>query len=112
MPTETAVPVLIAEHLAAFERLKVEFAASFQYAQQVQGQRRFPTFPIEAPVHYLHALWECACNDRLLSVPKRMERYAGQRCLDLLERWQTSEPAGVVEVLQHKLDATQGDRFR
>ena len=104
MPAETTLPAVIAEQLAAFERLQPEFEASFHYVQEVQGQRRFPTFPIEASVRYLHALWVCACKDRLLSVPKTMERYEGQRCLDLLERWQTGESAGVVAFLQRKLD--------
>ena len=104
MPHETAMPAVIAEHLAAFERLQPEFAASFQYVQEVQGQHRFPTFPIEASVRYLHALWVCACKDRLLSVPKTRERYEGQRCLDLLERWQTGDHAGVVAFLQRKLE--------
>ena len=52
MPAETALPTLIAEQLAAFERLQPEFAASFHYVQEVQGQRRLPTFPIEASVRY------------------------------------------------------------
>jgi hypothetical protein len=104
MPAETALPALIAEQLAAFERLQPEFAASFHYVQEVQGQRRFPTFPIEASVRYLHALWVCDCKDRLLSVPKTQERYEGQRCLELLERWQTGESAGVVAFLQRKLE--------
>lgn len=104
MSTETLLPAVIAEHLAAFERLQPEFAASFLYVQEVQGQRRHPTFPIEASVRYLHALWVCACKDRLLSAPRTMERYEGRRCLELLERWQTGESAGVVEFLQHKLE--------
>lgn len=104
MPNETAVPAVIAERLAAFERLQPEFAASFRYVQEVQGQRRFPTFPIEASVRYLHTLWVCACKDRLLSVPQAMERYEGKRCLDLLERWQSGVSAGVVEFLQRKLE--------
>lgn len=104
MPTETELPAVIAEQLAAFERLQPEFAASFQYVQEVQGQRRFPTFPIEATVYYLHALWICDCNDRFLRVPQLRKRYEGQRCLELLERWQAGETAGVVAFLQHKLE--------
>lgn len=104
MPAETAVLAVVAEQLAAFERLQPEFAASFHYVQEVQGQRRFPAFPIEASVRYLHALWVCDCKDRLLSVPKTRERYEGLRCLHLLERWQTGESAGVVAFLQRKLE--------
>lgn len=104
MPEENALPAVIAEKLAAFERLQAEFEASFQYIQEVQGQRHFPTFPVDASVRYLHALWVCECKDRLLSIPKTIERYEGRRCLELLERWQAGETAGIVEFLQRKLD--------
>ncbi len=104
MPAETALPTLIAEKLAAFERLRPEFEACFQYVEDVQGQRRFSTFPVDASVRYLHALWVCECKDRLLSVPKTIERYEGRRCLELLERWQAGETAEVVAFLQRKLD--------
>jgi hypothetical protein len=104
MSKASKIPAVVAEQLAAFERLQPEFAASFHYVQEVQGQRRFPAFPIEASVRYLHALWVCDCKDRLLSAPKTRERYEGQRCLHLLERWQTGESAGVVAFLQRKLE--------
>ena len=105
MADEIVMPSLITEKLATFERLQQEFEASFRYIQDVQGQRRFPTFPIDAAVRYLHALWVCECKDRLLSIPKTIERYEGMRCLELLERWQAGEIAGVVEFLQRKLDS-------
>lgn len=105
MAEEIALPSLIVKKLATFERLQPEFEASFHYVEDVQGQRRFPTFPIDATVRYLHALWVCDCKDRLLSVPKTIERYEGKRCLELLSRWQTGEVAEVVEFLQRKLDA-------
>lgn len=105
MADEIAMPALITEKLATFERLQQEFEASFRYIQDVQGQRRFSAFPIDAAVRYLHALWVCECKDRLLSVPKTIERYEGILCLELLERWQAGEIAGVVEFLQRKLDS-------
>lgn len=105
MADEIAMPALITEKLATFERLQQEFEASFRYIQDVQGQRRFPIFPIDAVVRYLHALWVCECKDRLLSIPKTIERYEGMLCLELLQRWQAGELAGVVEFLQRKLDS-------
>ena len=105
MADEIAMPALITEKLATFERLQQEFEASFRYIEDVQGQRRFPTFPIDAAARYLHALWVCDCKDRLLSVPKTIQRYEGRLCLELLQRWQAGELAGVVEFLQRKLDS-------
>ena len=105
MVEETALPPVVAEKLAAFVQLQPEFEASFRYVQDVQGQRRFPTFPLDATVRYLHALWVCQCKDRLLSVPKTIERYEGIRCLELLYRWQAGEVTEVVEFLQRKLDS-------
>lgn len=105
MADEITMPALITEKLATFERLQQEFEASFRYIQDVQGQRRFSVFPIDAAVRYLHALWVCECKDRLLSVPKTIERYEGRLCLELLQRWQAGELAGVVEFLQRKLDS-------
>lgn len=105
MADEITMPALITEKLATFERLQQEFEASFRYIEEVQGQRRFPTFPIDAAVRYLHALWVCDCKDRLLSVPKTIQRYEGRLCLELLQRWQAGELAGVVEFLQRKLDS-------
>lgn len=105
MVEEAALPPVVAEKLATFEHLQPEFEASFRYIQDVQGQRRFPIFPLDAAVRYLHALWVCDCKDRLLSVPRTIERYEGERCLELLQRWQAGEVTEVVEFLQRKLDS-------
>lgn len=105
MAEEIVLPSLIAQKLAAFELLQPEFEASFRYIEEVQGQRRFPTFPIDAAARYLHALWVCDCKDRLLSVPKTIARYEGERCLELLNHWQAGEITGMVEFLQRKLDS-------
>lgn len=105
MAEEIVLPSLIAQKLSAFDRLQPEFEASFHYIEDVQGQRRFPTFPVDAAVRYLHALWVCDCKDRLLSVPRTIARYEGKRCLELLEHWQAGEISGVVEFLQRKLDS-------
>lgn len=104
MAQEMALPPLIVEKLAAFERLQSEFEASFQYVQELQGQRRFPAIAVAATVRYLHALWVCECKDRLLSVPRTIERYEGRRCLELLRDWQAGATADVVDFLQGKLD--------
>ncbi len=104
MTEDMALPLLIAEKLSAFERLQPEFEASFQYVQEVQGQRRFPAFEVDASARYLHSLWVCECKDRLLSVPQTMARYEGRRCLELLRDWQAGEVAEVVAFLQRKLD--------
>ena len=105
MAEEIAVPPVVAEKLATFDHLQPEFEASFRYIQDVQGHQRFPTFPINAAVRYLHALWVCECKDRLLSVPRTIERYEGMLCLELLHRWQAGEVTEVVEFLQRKLDS-------
>lgn len=104
MAKEMALPPLIDEKLAAFERLQPEFESSFQYVQEVQGQRRFPALAVDAAVRYLHALWVCECKDRLLSVPRTIGRYEGRRCLELLRDWQAGMAADVVNFLQRKLD--------
>jgi hypothetical protein len=104
MPQYTSLTWLVAEKLAAFERLQSEFEASFQFVQEVQGQRRFAAFSVADSVRYLHALWVCECKDRLLSVPRTIGRYEGRRCLELLRDWQLGETVGVVDFLQGKLD--------
>jgi hypothetical protein len=104
MAQSTALAALVAEKLAAFERLQLEFEASFQYVQDVQGQRPFASLSIADAVRYLHALWVCECKDYLLSVPRTMGRYEGRQCLGLLLDWQAGEMAGVVMFLQRKLD--------
>jgi hypothetical protein len=105
MAEEAVLPPVVAEKLAAFERLQPEFETSFRYIQDVQGQRRFPNFSLDAVVRYLHALWVCDRKDRLLSVPRTIERYEGERCLELLHRWQAGEVTEVVEFLQRRLDS-------
>jgi hypothetical protein len=103
--TITQANLSLAEHkLAAFEQLQPEFECCFHFVQDVQGQRRFETFPVSATVRYLHALWICECKDRLLSVPKNMPRYEGSYCLKLLQSWQTGASAEVSAFLQRKLD--------
>jgi hypothetical protein len=104
MAQDLPLAVLVGEKLAAFDRLQSEFEVSFQYVQEVQGQRRFAAFSVAASVRYLHALWVCECKDGLLSVPKTIERYEGRRALELLRDWQAGETAGVVAFLQRKLD--------
>src|SRR6185437_3954930 len=76
--------------------------------------RRFPSFPILATVHYLHALWICNRKDMLLSVPvtgrrrkgsdDRFERYEGQYALALMQQWQDGKTADLVDFLELKLD--------
>jgi hypothetical protein len=109
-----AEPRLIAEKLAEFDRISAEVLANFPYVQDVHGQRRFPSFPIQATVHYLHALWICNCKDLLLSVPvsgrrrkgsnDRFERFEGQYALELLRQWQLGRTADLVDFLELKLD--------
>ena len=99
------VPPLIAAKLQAFDRLESEFEACFQYVQEMHGERRFPSCSVADTVRYLHALWVCECKDRLLSVPKTIERYEGAHCLELLRGWQeTGEIAAVVRFVRRKLD--------
>lgn len=104
MATTLAVQTLVNQKLEAFERLQTEFEASFHFVQDVHGQRRLPAFSIADIVHYLHALWVCECKDRLLGVPKTIERYEGQYCLELLRGWQAGNTADVVAFLHRKLD--------
>jgi hypothetical protein len=103
--SDEARETLVREKLNAFARLRPEFETSFLFVQQVQGQERFASFPVEMTVRYFHALWICDCKDRLLSVPKTIERYEGERCLQLLRGWQEGETAEVVAFLQRRLDA-------
>jgi hypothetical protein len=104
MATTLATQTLVTQKLEAFEQLQSEFEASFHFVQDIHGQRRFPAFSISSIVNYLHALWICECKDRLLGVPKTIERYEGEHCLELLRSWQEGYTAGVVAFLQHKLD--------
>jgi hypothetical protein len=98
------IPSLVQLKIDAFEHLQPQFEASFQFVQNVQGQKRFSLFPASDTVHYLHALWICECKGRLLSVPKTIKEYEGRRCLELLRLWQQGDAASVVDFLQHKLD--------
>jgi hypothetical protein len=95
---------VVSQKLAAFEQLQDEFEASFRFVQEVHGQKRFDTFPVEHIVRYLHALWICECKERLLSIYKNIGRYEGRYCLELLRDWQGGESADVVDFLQRKLD--------
>jgi hypothetical protein len=104
MVQSTSLAMLVAEKLAAFERLQPEFETSFQYVQAVQGQRPFGNFSIADTVRYLDALWVCERKDGLLSVPRTLGRYEGRQCLELLRDWQAGETTGVVLFLQRKLD--------
>ena len=107
-------PPVIVEKLAKMDQIADEVVANFPYVQEVHGQRRFTSFPIEATVHYLHALWICDCKDMLLSVPnlgrrrkgghERFERYEGQRALELLADWQEGRTADMISFLELKLD--------
>lgn len=107
-------PPIIVEKLAKFEQIADDVLANFPFVQDVHGQRRFASFPVETTVHYLHALWICDCKDMLLSVPnlgrrrkgghERFERYEGQRALELLAEWQEGRTANVISFLELKLD--------
>ena len=90
--------------LDAFARIEEDFAASFRFVQEVHGQRRFATFPVADSVRYLHALYLCECKDRLLSIPKNIQRYEGGYCLELLRDWQQGRTADVVAFIHRKLD--------
>jgi hypothetical protein len=103
-PSQQNVPDLAQLKLEAFYRLQPEFEASFQFLQDVHGQKRFPAFPVANVVRYLHARWICECKGRLLSVAKTVKEYDGERCLELLNLWQREDTASVVDFLQHKLD--------
>lgn len=90
--------------LEAFARIEEDFFASFSFTQEVHGQRRFTAFPIAFTVRYLRALYICERKDRLLSVLKTIERYEGERCLELLRGWQEGHTADVVAFMHRKLD--------
>jgi hypothetical protein len=98
-------PPLVRDKLAAFDQMEPEFEGCFAYVQRMHGERRFPTCAVADSVRYLHALWVCERKDRLLSVPKTIERYEGRLCLELLRGWQeTGEVVAVVAFLRRKLD--------
>jgi hypothetical protein len=103
-PIQQTIPELVQLKLEAFDRLQDEFETSFQFVQNVHGQKRFSLFLISDAVRYLHARWVCECKGRLLSVAKTEKEYDGGRCLELLRLWQQEDTASVVEFLQHKLD--------
>ena len=103
-PQQQNFSPLVQLKIDAFERLQPEFEASFQFVQDVHGQKRFPLFPVSDLVRYLHALWICECKGRLLSVQKTVKEYEGRRCLELLRQWQQGDTASVLSFLQHKLD--------
>ncbi len=90
--------------LEAFEQIEREFIASFIFVQGVHGQLRFASFPVEDTVRYLHALYICECKDRLLSVPQTIQRYDGERSLELLRDWQAGRMASVVRFICDRLD--------
>jgi hypothetical protein len=104
MEANATTQQLIQQKLAAFEQLEPAFVECFRFIQDVHGQKRFPTFSVADSVRYLHALWICECKDRLLSIYKNIQRYEGQRCLELLALWQAGDSADVVAFLQQKLD--------
>jgi hypothetical protein len=99
-----ALPPLVTEKLTAFDRLQEDFEASFQFVQEVHGQRRLEAFPVPMIVRYLHALWVCDGKDRLLSVPRTIERYEGTRVLSVLDAWQRGDAAEAIDFLAAKLD--------
>lgn len=104
MVQQASIPALIGEKLAAFEHIQPEFEECFRFVQDVQGQDRFPAFPVAETVHFMHALWLCECKDRLLSVYRNIERYEGHYCLELMRRWQQGDTADVVAFIQRKMD--------
>src|SRR6266699_3198788 len=103
MVTIQATQNLVNQKLEAFERLQPEFEMSFNYVQDMHGQRRFPLLSVADSVHYLHALWICECKDRLLSIYKNITRYEGRYCLELLGVWQEGDNTDVVAFLHAKL---------
>jgi hypothetical protein len=103
-PAEERVDARSARKLTEFARIEDEFIASFIFVQEVHGQRRFETFPLEHVVRYLHALYICELKDRLLSVMNAIDRYEGARCLRLLRGWQQGETAEVIAFIHRKLD--------
>jgi hypothetical protein len=104
-PPQAELPEPVRAKLEAFERLRGEFAASFGYVEDMHGQRRLSSISVADVVRYLHALWVCERKDRLLSVPKTIERYEGPRALELLRDWQQGDAASAVAFLQRKLDS-------
>lgn len=105
MTTTPAINDLVQQKLEAFESLQPEFEESFQFVQEMHGQKRFSSFPVAFSVRYLHALWTCERKSRLLSVFQTIKEYEGKKCLSLLRRWQEDEnTADVVAFLQRKLD--------
>lgn len=105
MTTTPAINDLVQQKLEAFESLQPEFEESFQFVQEMHGQKRFSSFPVAFSVRYLHALWTCERKSRLLSVFQTIKEYEGKKCLALLRRWQEDEnTADVVAFLQRKLD--------
>ena len=98
------VDELTARKLADFARIEEEFLESFIFVQDVHGQRRFSSFPLEQVVRYLHALYICDLKDRLLSVYTNIMRYEGERCLRLLRGWQEGQTAAVIAFIHRKLD--------
>lgn len=104
MATTAQIPELVRQKLAAFEKIQDEFEQCFHFGQQVHGQKRFSTFPVEKIVYYFHSLWLCECKDRLLSIYKNIRRYEGRHCLELLRTWQGGSSAEVVTFLVRKLD--------
>ncbi|MGH2502581.1 MAG: hypothetical protein ACRDID_08715, partial [Ktedonobacterales bacterium] len=103
-PAEERVDARSTRKLIEFARIEDEFIASFIFVQEVHGQRRFETFPLEHVVRYLHALYICELKDRLLSVMNAIDRYEGERCLRLLRGWQQGETAEVIAFIHRKLD--------
>lgn len=103
-PAEERVDARSARKLTEFARIEDEFIASFIFVQEVHGQRRFDTFPLEHAVRYLHALYICELKDRLLSVINTIDRHEGERCLRLLRGWQQGETADVIAFIHRKLD--------
>jgi hypothetical protein len=100
----TTGETLIAQKLDAFERIRDDFVASFQFAQEIQGQKRFGSLTIADAVRYLRAQWIIECKDRLLSVPRSTRQKEGQDCLRLLATWQDGATASVVAYLHNRLD--------
>ncbi|HEV7129830.1 MAG TPA: hypothetical protein VGN32_20525 [Ktedonobacterales bacterium] len=100
------VSALVAQKLHTFARLEPSFEAGFQFAQEIQGQRRFSGMPVRHIVYYLHALLVCALKDRLLGIPRAGDRYEGEECLRLMRQWQDGDSADVMALLERKLDGS------
>lgn len=102
--TAQEIQQLIQQKLEAFDLLQPEYEASFQFVQDIHGQKRFSSLAVADAVRYLHARWVCECKGRLLSVAKTYKEYEGKLCLELLRLWQEGNTARVVEFLNHRLD--------